>query len=157
MKTHSYLPFKHFQILPRLYPQWTTGIFTVSLTIFFCFVFAVDIFFSSIFHVFLACLTKVRNICCISGLRIHSILREKFSFLKLPTVRSQGNVIERWHQKAKLPWRYNSDHCRTTRYNSPRLIVTLLSVTKSLTCGAWKRPYTEWIWFLWIQVFKGMK
>lgn len=67
---------------------------------FFCFVFAVDI--SSIFHVFLACLTKVRSICCISGLRIHSILWGKFNFLKALTVRSQENVIERWHQKAKL-------------------------------------------------------
>lgn len=125
LKTHSYLPFKHFQILPRLYPQWKPE-FSQWASQFFCFVFAVDIFSSSIFHVFLACLTKVRNICCINGLRIHSILREKFNFLKAPTVRSQENVIERWHKKAKLPWRYNSDHCRTTRHNSPRLIVILL-------------------------------
>ena len=65
-----------------------TRIFTVSLTIFFVVDFAVDIFFSSIFHVVLTCLTKVRNICCISGLRIHYILWEKFNFLKAPTVGS---------------------------------------------------------------------
>lgn len=113
---------KHYQDISTM----KTRIFTVSLTIFVVVVSAVDIFFSIIFHVVLTCLTKARNICCISGLRIHYILWEKFNFLKAPTVRSQGNVIERWHQKAKLPWRYNSDHSWTIRYSSPRLLVTLL-------------------------------